>query len=403
MSRKALHALLDGAPTMRVENAAAMAASDGWTADVLLFPPARRADPWPWGQVIAGAEPTKRDWRLARLRWELGRASPGPPDFDALHPHYGELERVLSGGGYSVLHWKNLDGALSAIEIAGRHGCAFVLDLHENHPYNMWSTARDSGASGALYDIGAWFDYERRAVERADAVLVTIDEMGQRLVGMHDSDPDKISVVHNTEPPDRWDDVPLPEGLAERFDGRLVMLYGGGLARHRGLDTIIKALPLVRDDVPDLDLVVVGDGGALDDWRALATRLGVGDRVHFEGRRDFRDLQGYHRVAAFGVVPHHKYGQTDNTVPHKLYQNMISGLPTLVSSCHCLQRIADQTGAAVVFEAGHPASAADAIRRLADAELRADLGRKALAAIAEPPFSWQSSTDTLTAAYRAVA
>lgn len=403
MSRKVLHALFDGAPTMRVENAAAMAAADGWIGDVLMFPPARRVDPWTWGDVLLGAEPSKRDWRFSRLRWELSRGRRGAPDFDALHPQYGELDRVLAGGGYSILHWKNLGGALTAIEIAARHGCAFVLDLHENHPYNMWSTSRDAGASGRLYDIGAWFDYERRAVERADAVLVTIDEMRQRLVGMHGSDPDEIRIVHNTEPPARWHDVPVPEGLAERFESRLVMLYGGGLARHRGLDTVIKALPLVRDDVPQLDLVVVGDGGALADWRDLAAQLGVGDRVHFEGRRDFRELQGYHRVAAIGVVPHHKYGQTDNTVPHKLYQNMISGLPTLVSSCHCLQRIATQTGAAVVFEAGDPASAAAAIRRLADADLRSELGQRALTAIAEPPFSWQSSTDTLTAAYRAVA
>jgi glycosyltransferase involved in cell wall biosynthesis len=397
MSSRALHALFTGVPTMRVENAASMAAGDGWTADVLLFPPAHREEPWPWGELRVGAAPTTRQWRLSRLRWELSRRR---PDFDALHPHYGELEHALADGDYSVLHWKNLDGALRAAEIAQQHGCAFVLDLHENHPYNMWSTARDSGARGRLYDIVAWFDYERRALEQADAVLVTIDEMAQRLVGMHDTDPGKISVVHNTEPPERWANVPSPPDLAERFGGRLVMLYGGGCARHRGLDTIIKALPLLRDELPHLELVIVGDGGALPLWRELATRRGVDDRVHFEGWRSFSELQGYHRVASFGVVPHHKYGQTDNTVPHKLYQNMISGLPTLVSSCHSLQRIIGETRAGLVFEAGFPESASDAIRRLDDPELRAGLAENARAAVARPPFSWQSSEERLRAVYR---
>lgn len=399
MSRRALRPLFAGTPPIRVEKAAAMVAPEGWATDVLLVPPARRSESWDWGEAIDGREPTTREWRLSRLRWELSRVRRAP-DFDALHPQYGELERVLAGGDHAIVHWKNLDGALTAADITHRHGAAFVLDLHENHPYNIWSTARDAHLSGRLYDIGAWFDYERRACDAADAVLVTIDEMGQRLIGMHDTDPAKITVVHNTEPPGRWQDVQVPAELRERFAERVVMLYGGGVARHRGLDTVIKAMRAVSGDLPTLDLVIVGDGGALPELKALAARLEVGDRIHFEGWRTFAELQAYHRVAAFGVVPHHKYGQTDNTVPHKLYQNMISGLPTLVSSCHCLQRIVGESGAGLVFEAGHPDSAADAIRRLADPDLRAQLSRHAQEAIARPPLSWQTSEDRLRGVYR---
>jgi glycosyltransferase involved in cell wall biosynthesis len=402
MSRRVLRPLFDGTPQIRVQKAAMMAVGDGWSVDVLLVPPARRDGDWEWGEVIEGVAPTRREWRLSRLRWELSRARP-TPDFDALHPQYGELDRVLSEGAHRIVHWKNLDGALRASEVAHRHGCAFVLDLHENHPYNMWSTARDSGASGRLYDMGAWFDYERRACEAADAVLVTIDEMGQRLIGMHDTDPAKVVVIHNTEPLGRWQDVQAPDALRERFEGRTVMLYGGGLARHRGLDTLIKAMAVLRDDSSEIDLVIVGDGGALPDLKALAARSGVDDRVQFEGWRSFAELQGYHRIAAFGVVPHHKYGQTDNTAPHKLYQNMASGLPTLVSSCHCLQRLIAESGAGLVFEAGHPESAADAIRRLADPGLRAQLSARALEAVARPPLSWQASEDELRAVYRRLA
>lgn len=386
---------------MRVDNVAAMAAGGGWASDVLVFPPAEPNGSWPWGSVLTGEARTRRDLRLARLRWEFDRRR---WNYDALlQPLHLQLDRVLSGGGYSLVHWRNLDGALAASGIARRHGCAFVLDLHENHPYNMWSTGRDSASSGRLYDLSQWFEYERRAVDAADAVLVTIDEMGQRLIGMHDTDPAKICVVHNAEPPDRWRDVPMDNALAARFNGRLVMLYGGTCSRHRGLDTIIKALPSLAGDLPALDFVIVGYGGPIDDWRRLAAKLEVGDRVHFEGRKTFPELQRYHRIAAFGVVPHHKYGQTDNTVPHKLYQNMISGLPTLVSSCHCLERIIRSSEAGLVFEAGHPASAANAIRRMADAGLRDRLAANARLAIDAPPLSWASSAERLLHVYETLA
>jgi glycosyltransferase involved in cell wall biosynthesis len=297
------------------------------------------------------------------------------------------------------VHWHNLYAAETAIAAAHDHGAKFVLDLHENYPYNMWSAERDLGLVDDNHNLNHWFRYESRAIHAADHVVVTIDEMKQRLVGMHHVDPDKVSVVHNTEPEGELADVEPSADLERRFGDRLVIFYAGSCSTHRGLDTIIRALASVREQLPPVALVVVGGGPALAEWQQLAADLGVSDLIAWEGAKSFADTQRYYHVADVGVVPHHKYGQTDNTVPHKLYQNMMMRIPTLVSSCHSLQRIVHDSGAGLVFDAGDPAAAGAALARLADPELRRELGDRGRAAVLDPPFSWAHSEATLAAVY----
>lgn len=395
MAQRILHCVSAGAPTMRVRNAAEMAAGAGLTADVLTFAPAEPPE-WEWGDAVhVGPSSHGERWRRRIRR----RRSWPFPALDREFPHLEAFAEIVRRRQPDVVHWKDLAGAVAAGRVAKRQGARFVLDMHENYPYNMWSTERDTGDLDEIYNLNEWFRYEALAAHEADVLVVTIDEMGQRLVGMHGIAPEKVRIVHNTEPAWRWRGPRETRQLQERYRDRMVILYGGSCSPHRGLDTIIQALALLGDRPSRPKLVVVGDGPAVPGWRRLAADLGVGHEVEFAGWRSFEELQRYQAVAALGVVPHHKYGQTDNTVPHKLYQNMIGGIPTLVSSCHSLQRIIEQTGAGVVFAAGDPRSAADGLIRLEDPDLRQRTGALGRAAIDRAPFSWSASAEALLDAY----
>lgn len=373
-----------------------MGSDFGWQIDVVTFGDAGPAPDWEWGEVHLAAASGRRERALRRLRRLLSEEE---SHFDTHFP-YGELDRVIGAGRYDVVHWKDLAAAVMGARVARAHGARFVLDLHENYPYNMWSTERDSGVrDDRLHNLNAWFRYEQTAIESADITLVTIEEMAQRLTGMHHVDPSRLRVVHNTDRLSRWSGIPDSEELRSRFSGRLLMVYAGSCSVHRGVDTILRALPEVRRSLPEIVLAVVGEGPAIPAWRRLADELGVGDVVAFDGAMPLGRMQAYYPVTAFGVIPHHKYGQTDNTAPHKLYHNMLTRLPTLVSSCHTLQRIIADTDAGIVFEAGRPDSAAAAILQLADPDLRRRLGENGYAAVTAPPYSWEHSVAVLEEAY----
>ncbi len=61
------------------------------------------------------------------------------------------------------------------------------------------------------------------------------------------------------------------------------LLYVGRIKRYKSVDHLLRALPLIRRQVPDATLTIVGDGDGMDALRALATELGLGDAVRFAG------------------------------------------------------------------------------------------------------------------------
>ena len=61
------------------------------------------------------------------------------------------------------------------------------------------------------------------------------------------------------------------------------LVYVGRIKRYKAVDHAIRALPLIRREVPGCTLTIVGDGDGLPALRALAAALGVGDAVRFSG------------------------------------------------------------------------------------------------------------------------
>jgi glycosyltransferase involved in cell wall biosynthesis len=61
------------------------------------------------------------------------------------------------------------------------------------------------------------------------------------------------------------------------------IVFVGRLRRYKGLDRVIRALPRVRASVPNVRLVVLGDGPFGDTLQRMATRLGLTETVEFRG------------------------------------------------------------------------------------------------------------------------
>ncbi|MBI9079536.1 MAG: glycosyltransferase family 4 protein [Pseudodesulfovibrio sp.] len=376
--KRVLNCIWDWGLWFRQRKLARALAAQGWQVDAVLYEDTDT--PWSWGEVYRVPRPVIRysiaDRIAGRLRLLAGRPV---PLYDAFRVPV--LKDLLGKEQYDVVQWNYLAEASEAADIAHRTGSAFVLDLQENYPYNYWSAGRDLGEVGLRYDLSRWLQYECEAVSKSDSVNVSVQEMSQRLVGMHYTDPDKIFSVQNTEHEETWADVPKNQDLQDRFGGHTVGLYVGSCSRHRGLDVVIRAMGQVRDQLGDFVFVVVGAGPSVDECKQLAEKLGVADRVSFEGWKDFAASQSYYHVADFGIIPHHKYGQTDNTVPHKLYQNFIMGKPVLVSSCHSLLRIMMESEAGLIFEAGNHHSAARELLSLIQGKQASSFAANALQAM----------------------
>ncbi len=156
-----------------------------------------------------------------------------------------------------------------------------VLSAHIVVSPAAWLIHRTVGAPYVQYVFGMEASDRPRltrfAVRHAAAILV-ISEYSAALVApwVHTADVRRIAPG-----------VDLPIGRqAPRSATPLIVTVSRLAERYKGHDVMLRALPLVRAAVPDVQWVVVGGGPLLPVYQRMARALGVADRVQFVGPVD---------------------------------------------------------------------------------------------------------------------
>ncbi len=181
------------------------------------------------------------------------------------------------------------------------------------------------------------------------------------------------------------------EALRERLGlpaGRLVAAFVGRLHPVKDVDTLLEAAARV----PELYLVVVGDGPERGRLEARAAELELGRRVNFQGQS--QRVPDVLRAADVFLLSSHGEGMSN-----ALLEAMACGLPCLASSAVGGARELLGDGRGLLVAGGDAAAWAEAIERLAaDPALRERLGETAAGYVAES-LSLGAAAERLAALY----
>lgn len=204
--------------------------------------------------------------------------------------------------------------------------------------------------------------------------------------------------------PERYVEVPngvdvetFSPGKAARDDipaGATVALFVAALDRahhFKRLDLVIDALARAADR--SLHLLVVGGGELLEDYRARASSLGVGERVHFAGAQPHGELPRFMHAADFLVLatePPESFGLV-------YIEAMACGLPVIGSDIPGVRTIVRDGHNGFLVPRGDVAALASALDRMAQAD-RAQLGT-AGRADAEQIYAWPRVVEQLERVY----
>lgn len=96
---------------------------------------------------------------------------------------------------------------------------------------------------------------------------------------------DRIHVAPSAIVAGELDGTQPAADLRERFGGEACVGGLGKLAPKKNWELLIRTAATWPADAPPVAWAIAGDGPARDELRALAAKLGVGDRVHFLGFR----------------------------------------------------------------------------------------------------------------------
>ncbi len=80
------------------------------------------------------------------------------------------------------------------------------------------------------------------------------------------------------------------------------ILFVGRLVERKGVEYLIRAIPLVAEEL-EVKLDIVGDGELAPELRELSVRLGVKNRVNFAGRVNEELLERYYQNCNLFVLP----------------------------------------------------------------------------------------------------
>ncbi len=242
---------------------------------------------------------------------------PGAAQFDRTHPnaiHRIALKRLPWLKPESLLMYAKLFVAAATLAVTRRFIAIFAGRVL---PEGLvaWAIARLLGRPVLVYahgeELTGWGRGRKFALmcfvfRRADVVLANSDFTRDTLAGALGVDPGRIVVVYPTVDENRFrpglsgQDLRAEIGVTE---GQRLILSVGRLQRRKGLDSVIRALPLLREQRVDAHYAVVGIGADRDYLQRLAAELGVSDRVHLLGHVSYEDLPRWYAACDLFAMP----------------------------------------------------------------------------------------------------
>jgi 1,2-diacylglycerol 3-alpha-glucosyltransferase len=103
-----------------------------------------------------------------------------------------------------------------------------------------------------------------------------------------------------------------------------VMVYVGRIAPEKNLAFLLRAFAVVSQELPEIYLLLVGDGPEVDNLRDRAQQSGISDKVIFTGCVKYEEVAGYLSMADAFVT-----ASVTEVHPLSVIEAMAVGLPVL--------------------------------------------------------------------------
>ncbi len=157
-----------------------------------------------------------------------------------------------------------------------------------------------TGCSSRRYAHGAY-----EALARATRVIAVSSFTAQEVVRRCRVKRENLKVIHNGVDVGRFYPGPKNESIINRhgLHGRKILLTVARLEPRKGHHAVIRALPEVLKEIPNLSYLIVGVGSQLEALRALALQCNVANQVVFATDVRSEELPGYYRTADLFVMP----------------------------------------------------------------------------------------------------
>ena len=311
-------------------------------------PPVEEADGLLFHRTPGAADgpPGLREWR------EIARFAEG-------------IEKVVADWRPDVIHAHSpaLCGQ-AAMRVAQRHDIPLVYEIRA-----FWEDAAVGNGTGREGSVKYRLTraLENRVVAGADAVFTICHGLRDDLIERGFS-PGKIGISTNGVDMSLFGEpVERDEALATELDfsaGVPVIGFIGSFYDYEGLDELIAAMPLLREEYPTARLLLVGGGPMDEALRAQARALPDPGSVVFTGRVPHSEVERYYSLIDVLAYPRKKSRLTDLVTPLKPLEAMAQQRLVAASDVGGHRELMTGGVHGALFPADDPEGCADALADL---------------------------------------
>lgn len=146
----------------------------------------------------------------------------------------------------------------------------------------------------------------RLMLGKADAAVSCSDAQRNSILTLEPTIRPRVTTIHNgIDIGHAMRARNLAARIDPRLEGRPFILSVASYAPKKGLDTLLRAFKVVRDE-HGIDVMLALEGpdlGIGNELRGLATQMGVSDHVVFCGTVPHQDLHAYYEAASVFCLP----------------------------------------------------------------------------------------------------
>jgi len=303
---------------------------------------------------------------------------------------------------YDLIHSHYWMSGIAAKELKKQWNIPIV---HMFHTLGMMKqrVAREEEEIEGQYRL----DGEREVLNIADRIIAATPAEYAQLQWLYGAATDKIVVIPPGVDMSRF--YPIPPDEAKEFIGvnpcQKVLLFVGRIEPLKGIDTLMKAIALLRDQGLEVCLSIIGGDPDLNlevqsaemaRLKAIREDIGLSDQIGFLGKRAQDTLPYYYSAAEAVVVPSHyeSFGMV-------ALEAMACGTPVVASQVGGLAFLVKDGETGFTVPANNAQLLADKLKiLLGDSELRAEMGQKAFAEAQS--YSWEIIAQKMSALYMRV-
>jgi glycosyltransferase involved in cell wall biosynthesis len=235
------------------------------------------------------------------------------------------------------------------------------------------------------YDSGAYAKMEGFLINKIDTMIVenhTRAKYNEELYGFYPN----VTYNYPFKPNGKLIDKVNLNDLLQLPTDEKILLYQGGIQTGRGLENLVKAVPLFKEGT----LVFIGDGKIKPKLQEMVKELNLQTRVKFLPKVPLRELPKYTPNAYLGFqvlnnVCFNHYSASSN----KLFEYLMSGVPVVACSFPEIKRVVEEENVGLCVDSHDYIAIAEAVNYLLENKAEAQVFRENTF-MAKEKYNWEN-------------